>query len=203
MSIPVSMIVVETKTSNLRSQKSTTTCSSCASGIWPCATAIRASGTSLAISAATLSIVATRLWTKKTCPSRINSRLMAAAICASEYAPIKVRIGCRSSGGVASVDISRIPVTAISRVRGIGVALIARTSTLCFSSLSFSLCSTPKRCSSSMMTRPRSLNLTEPAKSRCVPITMSTPPVSRPRRVSFDSAADWKRDSGFTVIGYP
>ena len=33
--------------------------------------------------------------------------------------------GCRSSGGVVIVDISRMPVIAISRVRGIGVADIA------------------------------------------------------------------------------
>ena len=47
-------------------------------------------------------------------------------ICFSSYAPTNVSTGCRSSGGVASVDISRMPVTAISSVRGIGVALIAQ-----------------------------------------------------------------------------
>ena len=33
-----------------------------------------------------------------------------------------VSTGCRSSGGVVIVDISRMPVIAISSVRGIGVA---------------------------------------------------------------------------------
>ena len=46
MSRPVSTIVVQTSTSNRFSQKSTMTCSSWCSPIWPCATAIRASGTS-------------------------------------------------------------------------------------------------------------------------------------------------------------
>jgi len=72
----------------------------------------------------------------------------------------KVRMGCRASGGVAKVDISRIPVTAISSVRGIGVALIAKTSTLIFSDFNRSLCSTPNRCSSSTTIRPKSLNTT-------------------------------------------
>ena len=38
--------------------------------------------------------------------------------------------GWRSSGGVSIVDICRIPVSAISSVRGIGVAVIVSTSTL-------------------------------------------------------------------------
>ena len=52
-----------------------------------------------------------------------------------------------------------MPVTAISSVRGIGVADIVSTSTLVRMCLSCSLCSTPKRCSSSTITRPRSLKL--------------------------------------------
>ena len=48
MSMPVSTIVVQTRTSNFRSQKSTMTCSSCFSPILPCAIAMRASGTSSA-----------------------------------------------------------------------------------------------------------------------------------------------------------
>ena len=49
---------------------------------------------------------------------------------------------------------------AISSVRGIGVADMASTSTAVRSRFSCSLCSTPKRCSSSITTRPRSLNVT-------------------------------------------
>ena len=82
----------------------------------------------------------TRLCTKNTWPSRSSSRRMAAATCLSEYGPTKVRIGCRSSGGVASVDISRMPVTAISSVRGMGVALIARMSTFVLQLLQLRLC---------------------------------------------------------------
>ena len=54
------------------------------------------------------------------------------------------------------VDISRMPVIAISRVRGIGVADIDSTSTDVRSRFICSLCSTPKRCSSSTMISPRS-----------------------------------------------
>ena len=81
MSRPVSMMVVDTSTSNLRSQKSTMTCSSRASPILPWATTTRASGTSSRISAATLSMEETRLCTKNTWPSRISSRRTAAVTC--------------------------------------------------------------------------------------------------------------------------
>ena len=75
------MIVVETSTSNLRSQKSTMICSSTCSLSWPCATAMRASGTSSASCAATRLIDETRLCTKNTWPSRSSSRRIAAATC--------------------------------------------------------------------------------------------------------------------------
>ena len=115
------MIVVETSTSNLRSQKSTTTCSSTCSP----QLAVRDGDARLRhelgeLRRDPLDRLPTRLCTKKTWPSRSSSRRIAAATCLSEYGPTKVRIGCRSSGGVASVDISRMPVTAISSVRGIG-----------------------------------------------------------------------------------
>ena len=128
--------------------------SSVCSFIWPCATAILASGTSSRSRAATLLIEATRLCTKNTWPSRSSSRRIAAPICFSSYGPTKVSTGWRSSGGVRMVDISLIPATPISSVRGIGVADIASTSTSVRSRLRYSLCSTPNRCSSSMMTRP-------------------------------------------------
>ncbi|CPU65257.1 Uncharacterised protein [Mycobacteroides abscessus] len=114
-----------------------------------------------------------------------------------------MRTGCRSSGGVASVDISRMPVTAISSVRGIGVADMASTSTLVRSCLSVSLCSTPNRCSSSMMTRPRSLNRTLPVMRRWVPMTTSTVPLASPSTTSSDSLGVWKRDNALTVTGKP
>jgi len=71
-------IVVQTRTSADLSQKSTMTCSSAVSFIWPCATATRASGTSSRILAAAFSIDCTRLWMKNTWPSRSSSRRTAA-----------------------------------------------------------------------------------------------------------------------------
>ena len=97
------------------------------------------------------------------------------------------------------VDISRMPVIAISRVRGIGVADIDSTSTAARSIFMASLCSTPKRCSSSTITRPRSLILTPGCSSRWVPMTMSIEPSASPARVSLDSFSVWNRDSGFIV----
>ena len=62
MSSPASTIVVQTSTSARRSQKSTITCSSRCSPIWPWAVTTRASGTSSASFLATLSMLCTRLW---------------------------------------------------------------------------------------------------------------------------------------------
>ncbi len=101
---------------------------------------------------------------------------MAAATCLSSWAPTNVSTGWRSSGGVAIVDISRMPVIAISSVRGIGVADMVSTSTEARSCLRNSLCSTPKRCSSSTITRPSCLNRVAAWSSRWVPMTMSAVP---------------------------
>ena len=87
-----------------------------------------------------------------------------------------VRTGWRSSGGVAIVDISRMPVIAISSVRGMGVADMVSTSTCARNCLRNSLCSTPKRCSSSTMTSPSCLNFVADCNSRWVPMTMSAVP---------------------------
>ena len=96
-----------------------------------------------------------------------------------------------------------MPVRDISRVRGMGVADMASTSTLVRSFLSASLCSTPKRCSSSITTRPRSLNCTPWESSRWVPITTSTEPSAIPAMISLDSLADWNRESAATCTGNP
>ena len=126
---------------------------------------------------------------------------MAAAICFSSYGPTEVSTGCRSSGGVRIVDISRIPEMPISSVRGIGVADMASTSTSVRSCLRYSFCSTPNRCSSSMMTRPSRSNRVSGDSSRCVPITTSTLPSASPARVSLTSRSLWNRDSGRTTTG--
>ena len=91
----------------------------------------------------------------------------------------KVCTGSLSSGGSSSVDISRMPDMAMFSVRGIGVAERVSTSTPLASSLMCSLCVTPKRCSSSTTSRPRSLNFTSLLSSLCVPITRSHFPVAR------------------------
>ena len=72
-------------------------------------------------------------------------------------------------------------------VRGIGVAVSVSTSTSARSAFSCSFWRTPKRCSSSMMTSPRFLNLTSGCSSLCVPMTMSTRAVGEPfeRRLDF------------------
>ena len=82
---------------------------------------------------------------------------------------------------------------AISRVRGIGVALIDSTSTVVRSRFICSLCSTPKRCSSSTTIRPRSLTRMSGLSSRWVPITMSTVPSRSPSPTSRASLSVWKR----------
>ena len=80
------------------------------------------------------------------------------------------------------VDISRMPVIDISRVRGIGVALIEHTSTEVRSRFICSLCSTPKRCSSSTTIRPRSFIRISGLSSRCVPTTMFDAPIGQTGR---------------------
>ena len=68
------------------------------------------------------------------------------------------------------IDISLTPNKDICNVLGIGVADKVKTSILVFNSLSFSFCSTPKRCSSSMMSKPKSLKLISLLSNLCVPI---------------------------------
>ncbi len=91
-----------------------------------------------------------------------------------------------------------MPVIAISSVRGIGVALIDSTSTLVRSRFICSLCSTPNRCSSSTMIRPRSLSRMSGLSSRWVPMTMSTLPSRRPSMTSRASLSVWKRLSALS-----
>ena len=96
-----------------------------------------------------------------------------------------------------------MPVTAISSVRGIGVADIARTSTVVRNFFRASFCSTPKRCSSSTITSPRSLNCTSFESIRCVPITTSTAPDAKLLRISLLSLAVLNRDMPATFKGKP
>ena len=83
--------------------------------------------------------------------------------------------------GVAMIERSRTPVMASCSVRGIGVAERVSTCTSARRSFRRSLCFTPKCCSSSTITSPRSLNETPGLPSTaCVPTTMSTSPAAAP-----------------------
>ena len=150
------------------------------SAIWPWPTTNRASGSIRRSCSVWASIVSTRLWTKNTCPPRSSSRRIASRTSPADASATRVWIGRRSSGGVSMTDMSRTPARARFSVRGIGVADSVRTSTSRRSCFSRSFAATPNRCSSSTTTRPRSRNSTSFDSSRCVPITRSTDPSSRP-----------------------
>ena len=97
-----------------------------------------------------------------------------------------------------------MPTKAISRVRGIGLALRVKTSTPMERALIASLCVTPNRCSSSTTSSPRSLKATFSDSSRCVPMTTSTLPSLQPGEiVSLLSASSTKRLSMVTFTGEP
>ena len=102
-------------------------------------------------------------------------------------------IALRYSGGVWIRLMSRTPVSDMCKVRGIGVAVSASTSTVERRRLSFSLCRTPKRCSSSSTSSPRSLKATSFWIRRWVPITMSTAPDFKPFRMDCCSLRERKR----------
>jgi hypothetical protein len=87
-------------------------------------------------------------------------------------------------------EMSRMPTSDMCSVRGMGVADMASTSTDFLIDLSRSFCATPKRCSSSMTTRPRSFQVTSLESRRWVPMIMSTSPVSTFRRISLSSFAE-------------
>ena len=99
--------------------------------------------------------------------------------------------------------MSRMPTMDMWRVRGMGVAESVSTSIWVFMCLMISLCWTPKRCSSSTISRPRSLNFTSLARMRCVPIRMSIFPAAARWRMSFCSLGVRKRESTSQVTGNP
>ena len=82
-----------------------------------------------------------------------------------------------------------------------GVAVIVSTSTSVLSFLMLSLCCTPKRCSSSTTSSPRSLNTMPSVSRRWVPITQSTSPDFRPSTTVRACAGPRNRDSTSTLIG--
>ena len=175
--------------------------SSCSPSICPWAKVILASGTSRRIVAAISSMSFTRLCTKNTCPPRLSSRATASRIKISSNTCSSVVTGWRLGGGVAITLRSRAPISEKCSVRGIGVAESVSVSTFTFSSLSLSLVFTPNFCSSSIISRPRSLNLMSLFVSRCVPIRMSVLPSATRCRVSLICFVDLKRLMYSTVTG--
>ena len=79
-------------------------------------------------------------------------------------------------GGVSIKDRFRSPDKDICNVLGIGVADRVKTSILFFNSLIFSLCLTPNLCSSSITSKPKSLNEISSLNNLCVPIKISILP---------------------------
>ncbi|MNT14419.1 hypothetical protein D3C72_1494250 [compost metagenome] len=108
----------------------------------------------------------------------------------------------RRWGAVAMTERSRSPSSAMPMVRGMGVAVSVSTSTSARMAFMASLWRTPKRCSSSMMSRPRFLNRVFSDRSLCVPTTMSTVPSSSPLMVALTSLPERKRDTSATLIGH-
>ena len=104
-----------------------------------------------------------------------------------------VLIASRCRGGVAIMDKSRMPDSDIFRVRGIGVAVMVNRSTWARRAFNFSLWRTPNRCSSSIITRPRSLYLIASDNNLCVPIKISILPSASCARVSLSDFFAVKR----------
>ena len=84
--------------------------------------------------------------------------------------------GMRPAGFSSRRDTSRSPKAASVRVRGIGVALMARTSGARPFMVSLRRSDTPKRCCSSITTSPRSWNATLSWNRACVPQTTLASP---------------------------
>ena len=113
-----------------------------------------------------------------------------------------VFIDNRFCGGVAMTENSLRPSIAKDKVLGIGVAVSASTSTFFLKALSFSFCLTPNLCSSSITTKPRSLNLISGCKRRCVPMMMSIFPSCNRCNDSFCCFFDLNRDISSILIGH-
>ena len=95
------------------------------------------------------------------------SRSSASRMMTGSNGETKVRTARRSTGGVAISDHARARRSSAScSVRGIGVAVSVSTCTSARSSFSRSLWATPKCCSSSTISRPRSLEADRLAEQR-------------------------------------
>ena len=118
---------------------------------------------------------------------------MASRIASSLNTCTSVCIGWRFGGGVFIMLRSLAPIKENCSVRGMGVAVNVKQSTVAFNVFNFSLCATPNFCSSSIIINPRSLNFTSLLTRRCVPMMMSTLPFASFSRVSLICLLDLKR----------
>ncbi len=118
-----------------------------------------------------------------------------------EDADTNVLIASRRCGAVAITEKSRMPSSDIASVRGIGVAVSVSTSTSARSFFSCSFWRTPKRCSSSMITRPRFANLTSAWISLWVPMTRSMVPALIPASAACTSFGERNRESSVSRTG--
>ena len=112
------------------------------------------------------------------CPRAASSRTLLHVPSSWDGRLTPVWIATRPAGGVRRSETSRSAYSTWPSVRGIGVAVISRTCgerPPAFAS-SAPRWSTPKRCCSSMMTRPRSANETASWMSAWVPTTTSAWP---------------------------
>ena len=173
ISNPVSIILVDKRTSYWPSTKSTITRSSAWPSIWPWPTAMRTLPNIRSSICLISSMSFMRLWTKKTCPPRYNSNCIASAITSVLNVWTSVCTGWRFSGGVRITDKSLAPMRLNCRVRGIGVAVKVNVSTLSLMVLSFSLTPTPNFCSSSTIRSPRSFHCTALPTKEWVPMQIS------------------------------
>ena len=94
--------------------------------------------------------------------------------------------------------MSRTPESDICIVRGMGVADNVSTSMYSRRFFICSLCPTPNRCSSSMITRPKSCGLTSRDSRRWVPTRISTEPEAKPSSASRCWDGERNRDSTCT-----
>ena len=189
--------------SNSPCQNACMVSSSFFSGSCPCAMPIRAFGASSLTNSTTRSSPCTRLWTQKTCPSRASSRSITCRSVALSRSSSAVETGLRSGGAVSMTESSRTPDMDNWSVRGIGVAVNVSASTFFLIFLSFSLCRTPKRCSSSRISKPRFGRTTSSERSRCVPMRMSICPEAAALSTSFCLAEETKRLSSPTLSAKP
>ena len=194
-SSPVSTMLVASRTSAPPEAKRTSASSTSAGGMSPCATSSDRSGTSPAIRSRMGAMSSMRGQTTKLWPPRRDSRLSAWVSSASSIGARAVRMGWRRAGGVAMTLSDCSPTSAACRVRGMGVAVRVRTWTPSPSLRKAAFCRVPKRCSSSITTRPRSRKRTPLAASAWVPMAICTSPAASARLVSLFSAGGVRRDS--------